>query len=199
MKKLYYLMGKSSSGKDSLFKELIKNENLSPYVLYTTRPTRTDEIDSIDYNFISRDELNKFEEDGLIMEVRHYKVASGDIWSYATIFDKQFETDNDLIAVGTLESYNSLKANEGSDYEIIPIYINVKNDERMKRAYLRESKEENPDYDEVKRRFKADEIDFSLANLDSSNIHNWFSNDNFNTCLNSINRFINEKKVYMKK
>lgn len=199
MKKIFYLMGKSGSGKDSLFKELIKDGQLSPYILYTTRPIRTGEIDKKDYNFISRDELDKYDEEGLIMEVRHYKVASGDIWSYATIYDKQFETDKDLIAIGTLESYNSLKLNENNNYEMIPIYIEVNNDERKRRLYLREKKEKKPNYKEILRRLSADEIDFSMYNLHNSNINNWFENDEFEVCLQKIKNFINTKKVYQKK
>lgn len=199
MKKLFYLMGKSGSGKDSLFKELIKDKELKPYILYTTRPARNGEVNKKDYNFITKDELDKFEEDDLVMEVRHYKVACGDIWSYATIYDDQFNTDNDLITIGTLESYNSLKLNENSNYEIIPIYITVNDIDRKVRAYLRESKEENPNYDEIDRRFQADEIDFSNENLYDSNIVDWFTNDNLNDCLEEIKDYIDLKKENVKK
>ena len=45
MGKIFCLMGKSSSGKDTIFKEIsnIKELKLNPIVLYTTRPKRTNE------------------------------------------------------------------------------------------------------------------------------------------------------------
>ena len=44
MGKIYYMMGKSSSGKDTLYKEVLKAlPKLKTLVLYTTRPIREGE------------------------------------------------------------------------------------------------------------------------------------------------------------
>lgn len=42
MGKIYYLMGKSASGKDHIYEHLIQETalDLKPFVLYTTRPIR---------------------------------------------------------------------------------------------------------------------------------------------------------------
>ena len=42
MGKIYYLMGKSASGKDHIYENLIQETalDLKPFVLYTTRPIR---------------------------------------------------------------------------------------------------------------------------------------------------------------
>ena len=42
---IFYLLGKSGSGKDTILKELLKDEKLSlnPITLYTTRPIRPGE------------------------------------------------------------------------------------------------------------------------------------------------------------
>lgn len=46
MGKIYYIMGKSSSGKDSVFKEIQKRmPELSQITMYTTRPIREGERD----------------------------------------------------------------------------------------------------------------------------------------------------------
>lgn len=42
MGKLFYVIGKSSTGKDTVFKNLMENPKLAlrPFVMYTTRPMR---------------------------------------------------------------------------------------------------------------------------------------------------------------
>ena len=47
MGKIYYLMGKSASGKDHIYEHLIQETalDLKPFVLYTTRPIRSGEQD----------------------------------------------------------------------------------------------------------------------------------------------------------
>ncbi len=52
MGKIFYLMGKSSSGKDTIYKELIqKFPKMKRIVLYTTRPRREGERDGVEYFF----------------------------------------------------------------------------------------------------------------------------------------------------
>lgn len=36
--KVFYIIGKSSSGKDTIYKRLLSETNLKPIVPYTTRP-----------------------------------------------------------------------------------------------------------------------------------------------------------------
>ena len=45
MGKLFYVIGKSATGKDTIFQKLLENESLAlkPLVLYTTRPMRAGE------------------------------------------------------------------------------------------------------------------------------------------------------------
>ena len=51
MGKIYYLMGKSASGKDHIYEHLIQETalDLKPFVLYTTRPIRSGEQDGREY------------------------------------------------------------------------------------------------------------------------------------------------------
>ena len=55
MNKLFVLMGKSSTGKDTIFKEVLKNKEveLKTIVPYTTRPIREGEKDGVEYYFVS--------------------------------------------------------------------------------------------------------------------------------------------------
>ena len=56
MGKIFYLMGKSSSGKDSVFKEIKKRiPELKDIVLYTTRPIREGEREGVEYHFVNEE------------------------------------------------------------------------------------------------------------------------------------------------
>ena len=54
MGKIFYLMGKSSSGKDTIYKRLMADTSLGlkNIVLYTTRPIRQGERDGMEYYFV---------------------------------------------------------------------------------------------------------------------------------------------------
>ncbi len=57
----YYLMGKSSSGKDTLYKELKKRfPGLRQVILYTTRPVRDGERDGVEYHFVPAETAGAF-------------------------------------------------------------------------------------------------------------------------------------------
>ena len=54
MGKIYYMMGKSSSGKDTLYKEVRQRcPELKTVTLYTTRPKREGEKDGVEYFFVT--------------------------------------------------------------------------------------------------------------------------------------------------
>ena len=50
MGKIFYVMGKSASGKDTIYKELRERiPELKTVVLYTTRPIRAGETNGVEY------------------------------------------------------------------------------------------------------------------------------------------------------
>ena len=52
MSKIFYFMGKSASGKDTIFKEIKERmPELKTIVLYTTRPIREGEQEGVEYHF----------------------------------------------------------------------------------------------------------------------------------------------------
>lgn len=196
--KIIHIMGKSSSGKDTIYKILKQKLNLNTYVPYTTRPIRTGEKDGIDYNFITFEEMQnrKNEKNSKVIESRQYNTIYG-IWEYATIEDKQFNMDEDILMIGTLESYNKLKLYFENDLskELIPIYIEVEDGKRLERALKREQEQEKPKYVELCRRFIADDKDFSKENLEKSKIEKKFINDNLEECVEEIINYINNEKI----
>lgn len=170
MGKIFYMMGKSSSGKDTVYKEIREElPELKTLTLYTTRPMREGEKDGVEYYFVSNEILEQYGEEGKIIELRTYQTVYGD-WKYATIDDGQIHlTGSDYLMIGTLESYMKMKAYYGQE-NLVPLYIEVEDGERLMRAIARERQQEHPGYEEVCRRFLADQKDFSEENLAAAGI-----------------------------
>ena len=186
MGKIYYMMGKSSSGKDTLYKEVLKAlPKLKTLVLYTTRPIREGEQEGIEYHFVTDEELERFEKAGKIIEERTYDTVYG-AWKYATIEDGQINlAAYDYLVIGTLESYAGMKKCYGAE-NLVPIYIEVEDGERLSRALSRERQQEQPKYEEMCRRFLADQKDFSEENLEEAGIVRRYYNDEKVQCLEKI-------------
>lgn len=191
MGKIFCLLGKSGCGKDTIFKKLMehKNLNLKPIVSYTTRPKRDGETDGVEYYFIDKNNLKQYENMGKIIEVREYNTVNGQ-WYYSTIDDGQINIkESSYLIIVTLEAYKSLQQYFSKD-NVIPIYITLDNGIRLERALKREMREENPNYNELCRRFIADESDFSLDNLRNAGIKKVYYNYDIDQCIESIEKDI---------
>lgn len=191
MGKIFCIMGKSSSGKDTIFKILKKDEKLSlkAVISYTTRPKRYDETDGVEYYFIDKEILKKYKLKNKIIELRKYNTIQG-IWYYCTIDDGQIDLQkNNYIIISTLQSFTSLNKFFGSS-NVIPIYIEVEDGLRLERALIREKSQDKPDYVEMCRRFIADSEDFSEENLKDCGIIKRYSNVNLEDCISSIKKSI---------
>lgn len=190
MGKIYYMMGKSSSGKDTLFKE-VKSvlPELRGITLYTTRPIREGEQDGVEYYFVSEDTLDTYEQAGKVIELRAYHTVHG-VWKYATVDDGQVDlSGGSYLAIGTLESYEKMLAYYGSE-KLVPLYIEVEDGERLMRALMRERQQETPKYAELCRRFLADTEDFSEEKLQALGITRKYINDDKTKCLEELIREI---------
>ena len=111
MGKIFYLMGKSASGKDHIYEYLKQQETLElrPLVLYTTRPIRQGEQDGREYFFTDEKKLEDFRREGRIIEERVYHTVQGP-WYYFTADDGQISLEkNNYLSIGTLESYEKMK------------------------------------------------------------------------------------------
>lgn len=195
MGKIYYMMGKSSSGKDTLFKEVKEAvPRLGTVTLYTTRPIREGERDGVEYFFVSEDTLETYRAQGKIIEERAYDTIHG-IWRYATVDDGQVDLGKeDYLVIGTLESYARMQNYYGED-KLVPIYIEVEDGERLIRAIRREQQQAVPGYAELCRRFLADTDDFSEENLAKLGITKRYKNDNKAQCEEEIIEEIRHGKL----
>jgi len=177
MSKIYYMMGKSSTGKDTLYKRIFANEELQlkTVVLYTTRPIRDGEKEGVEYFFCDAKKVGELEAAGKVIERRDYNTIHG-IWTYFTVDDGQINLDNqDYLIIGTLESYQKMREYYGKEY-VVPIYIEVEDGVRLQRALNRELEQVVPKYEEMCRRFLADSKDFSEENLRKAEIEKRFLN-----------------------
>ena len=207
MGKIFYIMGKSASGKDKLYGLLAADEELAlrRIVLYTTRPIRRKETDGVEYHFVDEETLAAFAAQGKVIEQRDYQTVFG-VWSYATIDDGSVRVagaaaaGNDgeesrppkenYIAIGTLESYQKIRDYYGED-AVVPVYIEVEDGERLARAVKRERKQPEPKYLELCRRFLADSEDFSEENIRRAGITRRFDNTGeFEDCLKEVEEMI---------
>ena len=190
MGKIYYVMGKSSSGKDTIYKKLLKTyPELHTIVPYTTRPIRDGEQDGVEYFFIDRLRLSDMEESGQIIEERSYNTKCG-VWTYFTADDGQIDLEHyNYLMNGTLVSFQALKEYFG-ETSLVPIYIEVEDGERLSRALEREKHQPVPHYAEICRRILADEDDFSEENLKRAGIAHRFRNQELSECLMKIREYI---------
>ena len=192
MGKIYCVMGKSSSGKDTVYKKLKEQyKEFRLIVPYTTRPIREGEKDGVEYYFVDPEQFRAMKEDGKVIESRSYNTKCG-IWTYFTADDGQIDLSAaDYLLIGTLVSYQALREYFGEE-AIVPVYLEVEDGLRLARALERERRQEKPKYAEMCRRFLADEEDFSEENLIKSGITERFGNEDFTDCLNKIQRYIEE-------
>ena len=192
MGKIYCVMGKSSSGKDTVYKKLKEQyKEFRLIVPYTTRPIREGEKDGVEYYFVDPEQFRAMKEDGKVIESRSYNTKCG-IWTYFTADDGQIDLSAaDYLLIGTLVSYQALREYFGEE-AIVPVYLEVEDGLRLDRALERERRQEKPKYAEMCRRFLADEEDFSEENLIKSGITERFGNEDFTECLNKIQRYIEE-------
>lgn len=187
MGKIVCLMGKSSSGKDTVYKKLLEQDviRLQKIVPYTTRPIRAGEQDGVEYHFIDEEGYNRLAKAGKVIETRVYHTCHG-IWRYFTVADEEIDLEGySYLMIGTLEAYEKIKEFYGED-RVLPVMIELDDGERLQRALDRERAQDAPRYEEMCRRFLADTEDFSPDKMAAARITRTFYNDDLEQCLSHI-------------
>ena len=92
MGKIYCVMGKSSSGKDSIYSRIMEQEDLAlaRIVPYTTRPRREGETEGREYIFTDETHVQQLEHAQKVIELRAYHTVYG-IWKYFTVDDGKID------------------------------------------------------------------------------------------------------------
>ena len=194
MGKIVYIMGKSSTGKDTIYRSILSDKSikLKKIIPYTTRPIRAGEEDGVQYYFTDEAGFEKLKQEGKVIEDRSYDTCYG-LWRYFTVNDESLDLDkNNYIIIGTLESYVQLRDYFGQE-RLVPIYVEVEDGLRLERALARERMQATPKYEEMCRRFLADAADFSVENLKEAGITRKFFNADVEKCVDEILLGIREK------
>lgn len=191
MGKIFCVMGKSATGKDTIYQKLLhENElHLQRIIPYTTRPIREGEAAGREYHFCNEEDVKRLEAEGKVVELRAYDTVYG-IWKYFTVNDGNIKLENEsYLLIGTLESYVKIRDYFGGQ-NVVPIYIEVEDGERLLRAISREKEQDIPKYEEMCRRFLADAKDFSEENLKNAGIQKRFVNKSLSTTLEEVEGYI---------
>ncbi len=189
MGKIFYLMGKSASGKDTIYKRLMETKQFDAIVLYTTRPIRQGETDGITYHFVDEARFQEMQKEGKVIEARTYQTVHGP-WTYFTADDGQVQLEQkDYLVIGTLESFLSMQRYYGKE-QVIPVYLELEDGIRLARALKREQQQDRPRYAELCRRFLADAEDFSEEKRRAAGICRTFCTEDGDRCLEEICTYI---------
>lgn len=144
--KIFALVGKSASGKSSIEKVLY-NEGYNKIISTTTRPIRQNEVNGVDYYYISKEEFDKKLQNNDFIEHTEYNG-----WVYG-INKKDIDVNkNYYMGVVEPNGYKQLQNYFGKK-NVIGIYIYSNDKERLMRSLTRE---DNPNCKEICRRFISD-------------------------------------------
>lgn len=173
MGKIFMILGKSASGKDTIVSRVRKALpcQLEPIVPYTTRPMRPGEVEGEQYHFITEKEMTEIPEE-MIIEQRCYQTVYGN-WYYMNL-KKNIDLDSkSYIIIGTIPVLKAFR--EIYKEKVIAIYIYSGAKDRLLRSINR-SKGTTEEMMEICRRFLKDEEDFSSEHVTYEQINLLVSN-----------------------
>lgn len=115
------LIGGSASGKSTTEKILCEKYGYKKIISYTTRQPRENEVNHIDYHFISVEDFLKKKEEGFFAETAQYNG-----WYYGTAKE---DCTNDKVAVLTPHGMRQIKKMPGID--VFSVYFSVDRRDRL--------------------------------------------------------------------
>lgn len=163
-KKLFLLVGKSASGKDTLMNMLLSDfKEMKPLVSHTTRPMRTGEKDGETYHFVDDATFEEMLDNGEFLETTSYTIESENkIYRYGLSKKEVMDTPYAMTIVNPY-GLNNLLANKFIKDNIVSILI-TRNDKDRILAYM--NRDENVNIKEMIDRYKRDEEDFENVMTD---------------------------------
>lgn len=174
MKKIFCVMGRSSSGKSTLSKEAAKQLGLTILTSYTTRPPRPAELDGeTDHIFITEDEVDKYRDD-----IMAYTVING--YQYFCTYSQLMECD--IYIIDPNGYYELSEKTKELDIELIPIYITVSKTKGIERA-----KKRKDNIDSYLQRYESENQQFT--EFEKSNLI-WYRILNHGTLEEGIERLV---------
>ena len=165
------LVGKTASGKTTVANELCKNHGYKRIITYTTRPMRENEVQDVDYHFISDEQFNRMVENNEFTEYKRYNTAHG-VWSYGSVITSEQELSDDCyVIILTPQGLRDL-SKKMSRY--IAFYLNVSFESQLERLKKRADEEQ-----QIIKRLENDDKDFENV-LDIVD-YNFYTNNTFSS------------------
>ena len=176
------LSSPSGVGKTTLTKKLQqKNQSFKISVSHTTRKPRSNEVDGVDYYFISK---SKFED---LIKKKFYE--------YAKIFDNYYGTlkknvdemivNNDIIF--DIDWQGTKQLSKFENLNLLKIYLVTDNKEELKKRLIKRNQNTE---EEIEKRFKAFDEDI----LHWNDYDYIIVNKNLEVCFHQIEKIIQERK-----
>ena len=179
------LSSPSGAGKTTLTKKIQqKYQSFKISVSHTTRAPRSNEIDGVDYFFISKKEFKK-----MIVEKRFYEYAEIFGNYYGTLKKHVDDTiiNNDIIF--DIDWQGTKQLSKFKKLNLIKIYLITQNKEELKKRLIKRNQNSA---EEVEKRFKSFDKDVEHWN-DYDYV---IINKNLEVCFHQIEKIIKEKKSF---
>ena len=178
------IMGKTSSGKDTVVNELISKYGFRKCVTYTTRHMRDGEKQDITYHFITEDDFKQKIRENFFAEYKSYDTEFG-IWYYGVALEDVENADDKTVIILTPDGYRDVIKKVKNKPKSIYIYAN--NSTIKERLINR-----GDDPKEAKRRLEHDNIDFKGVETEADKIVYNNKGSNINDVANKILKYLEE-------
>ena len=182
------LVGKTASGKTTVANELCKNHHYKRIVTYTTRPMRENEVQDVDYHFISDEQFNEMVKNNEFTEYKHYNTAHG-VWSYGSVVTFEQELSDDCYVI--ILTPQGLRDLSKKISRYIAFYLNVSLESQLERLKKRGDEEQ-----QIIKRLQNDAKDFENV-LDIVD-YGFFTDSTFSSpqeIVYMIETFMSDKKM----
>lgn len=161
MRKIYCIVGRTSTGKSTIVKKVSEILNMKILKSYTTRDMRKNETEeNSDHIFIDKNDVEKYKND---------MVAYTDRCGYCSFATKQQLFDNDFYVINPQGYYELIEKTQDMDIKLVVIYITVPYMKIVERAKKRgdfQSWQENylKEDEEFTKFEKSNDIDYRILN-----------------------------------
>ena len=157
MYRIIALIGEAGAGKDSLMQTILEQRpDLHEIVSCTTRPKREGEAHGVNYFYYTPEKFGDMVLNNEMLECTTFRD-----WFYGTSYES---VRSDCVNIGVFNPAGVEALEDRSDVDLYVIWVTASDKTRLLRQLNRE---ENPDVEEIIRRYRADQLDFADFELNA--------------------------------
>ena len=178
------LSSPSGAGKTTISKKIQqKHKNFKISVSHTTRKARPNEVNGVDYHFVSKNEFKKM-------------IESGDFYEYAKIFDNYYGTSkknikelmkNNFDILFDIDWQGTQQLSKFKELKLLKIFILPPSKEELEKR-LKSRNQDNTST--IQKRLKS----YDLDKLHWNEYDYVITNDNLDSCYNQIEKILSNYK-----